>query len=471
MPWYSIMNKLNLFQKNFIYTFSVLISVVLLIHGILYLLIPTLYLNQKHQDLNNLTQELTSYMTHMDNQSILDLSKTFAYVNNTNMRVTIKEQSYPYYGLMQFHIEFNEDLTTEEIQTIQNNLFVETPGELNKVGVILETIQFQNNRNEPIKIQVMMSIQPVHEIKAVTIKLLPYSIIICIIIAGVAAFIYSKKMTRPIRDLLKITNDMAAFKEDISFSSDSNDEIAQLGFHINKMYASLLKAISTLQDNLKRMKNLEEQKEMFFKAASHELRTPLTSLSILLENMIYGIKPYNNHEKYLPQALELVGNTNVKLKQILDASSDDISPDHHHDTVAIHSLISDIIKQNQLLIDHKQLEIEFKATELEVDTNKRLIHDALSNIIGNAVVHSLSNTTIVIDLQEQCLSISNTYHTNQPIETEKLFEPFYRNDKSRGQGITGNGLGLYIAKRNLEHLNIAYNVTNSKNQFIFILYF
>ncbi|UPU39638.1 hypothetical protein MX850_02485 [Erysipelothrix sp. Poltava] len=58
---------------------------------------------------------------------------------------------------------------------------------------------------------------------------------------------------------------MAAFKEGISFSSESNDEIAQLGFHINKMYASLLKAISTLQDNLKRMENLEEQKEMFFK--------------------------------------------------------------------------------------------------------------------------------------------------------------------------------------------------------------
>ncbi|MDE8061134.1 HAMP domain-containing sensor histidine kinase [Erysipelothrix rhusiopathiae] len=465
------MNKLNLFQKNFIYTFSVLISVVLLIHGILYSFIPTLYLNQKHQDLKNLTQELTSYMNHMDNQSILDLSETFAYVNNTNMKVTINNQSYPYYGLMQFHIEFNEDLTIEEIQAIQSNLFVQTPGELNKVGVILETLQFQNNFNEPINVQVMMSVQPVHEIKALTLKLLPYSIVLCIIIAGIAAFVYSKKITKPIRDLLKITNDMAAFKEGISFSSDSNDEIAQLGFHINKMYASLLKAISTLQDNLKRMENLEEQKEMFFKAASHELRTPLTSLSILLENMIYGIKPYHNHEKYLHKALELVGNTNIKLKQILDASSDDISPDHQHDTVAIHALISDIIKQNQLLIEHKHLDIEFKSSQLEVDTNKRLIQDVLNNIIGNAVVHSLSNTTIVIELQEQCLTISNIYLTDQTIETEKLFEPFYRYDKSRGQGITGNGLGLYITKRNLQRLNITYHVQNLDNRFIFKLFF
>lgn len=465
------MNKLNLFQKNFIYTFSVLISVVLLIHGILYSFIPTLYLNQKHQDLKNLTQELSSYMNHMDNQSILDLSETFAYVNNTNMKVTINNQSYPYYGLMQFHIEFNEDLTIEEIQAIQSNLFVQTPGELNKVGVILETLQFQNNFNEPINVQVMMSVQPVHEIKALTLKLLPYSIVLCIIIAGIAAFVYSKKITKPIRDLLKITNDMAAFKEGISFSSESNDEIAQLGFHINKMYASLLKAISTLQDNLKRMENLEEQKEMFFKAASHELRTPLTSLSILLENMIYGIKPYNNHEKYLPKALELVGNTNVKLKQILDASSDDTSSDHQHDTVAIHSLISDIIKQNQLLIEHKHLDIEFNSSQLEVDTNKRLIQDVLNNIIGNAVVHSLSNTTIVIELQEQCLTISNIYLTDQAIETEKLFEPFYRCDKSRGQGITGNGLGLYITKRNLQRLNITYHVQNLDNRFIFKLFF
>ncbi|MDE8339672.1 HAMP domain-containing sensor histidine kinase [Erysipelothrix rhusiopathiae] len=465
------MNKLNLFQKNFIYTFSVLISVVLLIHGILYSFIPTLYLNQKHQDLKNLTQELSSYMNHMDNQSILDLSETFAYVNNTNMKVTINNQSYPYYGLMQFHIEFNEDLTIKEIQAIQSNLFVQTPGELNKVGVILETLQFQNNFNEPINVQVMMSVQPVHEIKALTLKLLPYSIVLCIIIAGIAAFVYSKKITKPIRDLLKITNDMAAFKEGISFSSESNDEIAQLGFHINKMYASLLKAISTLQDNLKRMENLEEQKEMFFKAASHELRTPLTSLSILLENMIYGIKPYNNHEKYLPKALELVGNTNVKLRQILDASSDDISSDHQHDTVAIHSLISDIIKQNQLLIEHKHLDIEFNSSQLEVDTNKRLIQDVLNNIIGNAVVHSLSNTTIVIELQEQCLTISNIYLTDQAIETEKLFEPFYRCDKSRGQGITGNGLGLYITKRNLQRLNITYHVQNLDNRFIFKLFF
>ncbi|MDE8209623.1 sensor histidine kinase, partial [Erysipelothrix rhusiopathiae] len=58
-------------------------------------------------------------------------------------------------------------------------------------------------------------------------------------------------------------------------SSDSNDEIAQLGFHINKMYASLLKAISTLQDNLKRMENLEEHLFLFFEI--------LHSFKIILE--------------------------------------------------------------------------------------------------------------------------------------------------------------------------------------------
>ena len=66
----------------------------------------------------------------------------------------------------------------------------------------------------------------------------------------------------------------------------------------------LTNANSQLTDDVEKFKTLEEQRRNFFAAVSHELKTPLTILKGQIENMILGYGDYQNHEKYLPEALK-----------------------------------------------------------------------------------------------------------------------------------------------------------------------
>ena len=464
------MKRLNLFQKHFVYTISVMLLIVILIHGLIYSLIPKVYLSQKRTQLETITTDLVDHLEGKSIQYAFDFTENFALMSGTNVNLATAQYRQTFLGLMQFDIHIREDLSLQELQELQENLFVATPGAIDQAGLILNKQSFMLNENTQANIQVMMSVQPVYEIKEATLRLIPYSFLISIFISFAAAFYFSKKMSQPIRDLLEITEKMAAFEKDVFFESEGQDEVVALGYNINNMYLKLQTAIYELEDNIKEMYKIEREKEHFFKSASHELKTPLTSLSVLLENMQLNIGVYQDRDYYLKEALQLVTNANDKISQIL-AASDFQSISVQKREFDLKQYISLSLKGYQHIIMKKKLLLKTDLLAASLYTDELYFKVVIDNLLSNAFFYTPSYGEVSVDLSSQNLIIKNELAEGVHIDESLLFEPFYREDTSSSSISRGTGLGLYLVKKNLELLKLDFEVEITEKSFIFKIYF
>ena len=96
---------------------------------------------------------------------------------------------------------------------------------------------------------------------------------------------------------------------------------------------------------------------------------------------------------------------------------------------------------------------------------------AISNIIGNAVIHAPNLADITVSLKKNVLQIQNSGVTIPTSDLEHLFEPFYRVEDSRNRETGGTGLGLYIVKSILERHKFSASINNIENGVCFTIVF
>lgn len=116
------------------------------------------------------------------------------------------------------------------------------------------------------------------------LKALPLSLICCVVISIACSFVYSRRITVPIKQIGTVTEQMAQMKRDAACRISSKDEIGILAENINHLYQSLLSAMESLEIEKQRVSESERSKADFLRAASHELKTPITALNATLEN-------------------------------------------------------------------------------------------------------------------------------------------------------------------------------------------
>ena len=126
------MKKLKLFQKNLFYTFTVLMTVILVLHFAFYNFLPKLYLKIKHQSLDEHVEHLSQEISYQKEEDVFAIVEFFAYLSNTKIRLEMNHQKVNFFGLMPFEIKLDENINRKELEELQNELFVQTPGILNQ---------------------------------------------------------------------------------------------------------------------------------------------------------------------------------------------------------------------------------------------------------------------------------------------------------------------------------------------------
>jgi signal transduction histidine kinase len=130
--------------------------------------------------------------------------------------------------------------------------------------------------------------------------------------------------------------------------------------------------------------------------------------------------------------------------------------------VDIGAVIAEIIADNEHTISARNLKIEYDQKEVTVKTDKEIFKQALSNLIGNAVIHSKEGTTVEIRCDKNSIEIINT--ANEKIDDIKsIREPFVKGSDSRGNN--GSGLGLAIADNNLAMLRYKLELKTEGDKF------
>ena len=202
----------------------------------------------------------------------------------------------------------------------------------------------------------------------------------------------------------------------------------------------------------------EKIRRDFAANVSHELKTPLTSINGFAEMISTGMikddddirKSAHSIQKEAARLLTLI-NEIMRLSQIesglieQEAMTDVYLPDILTETV--HSL--------EHSLEARKVIIDYCAEELTIRANRQMIFELLFNLIDNAIKYNIENGTIKIAITKNDASaritISDTGIGIEPQHQERIFERFYRVDKSRSKQSGGTGLGLSIVKHIVEY--------------------
>ncbi|GAA6311362.1 HAMP domain-containing sensor histidine kinase [Intestinibacter bartlettii] len=449
------------------------------------MLLPSFYTNKKQQDLDNISYQLTEQLQNNNSNKSDEIAKKFADMHNINILLSVNGKNKVYEGIKSCDIYINPDALDEQSLVIDNKTdFIEDNKKSNSTEVkndflkisdssLLYTKKLKTKDNVDASIKVAMDLQYLQEARSVVFMILPYSIGISLIISLFASYIYTKKITKPIKQICDVTKEMQVLKEDAYCDINTGDEIELLATNINSLYKNLLDTIDSLKEEIENVSKSEKSKVDFLRSASHELKTPLMSIHIMLENMILNIGKYKNHDVYLPKCQEAVVNLSSMVQEILDTSRlNSLNGEKELKEVDLKILIESIIEPYKIIAKSKKINMNIDySNSLNINTDKSMLKKALSNIISNAVNYTDNGKNINIYFEKNSLIIENECKPIEQNHLDHIFEAFYRAEFDRNKNTGGNGLGLYIVQQILKTLNISHSFESVQNGMKFTINF
>lgn len=191
--------------------------------------------------------------------------------------------------------------------------------------------------------------------------------------------------------------------------------------------------------------NIEKQKQ-FITNASHELKTPLAVITADIDVLEMTVGEDN---EWLESIKSQTNRMNSLIKTLLNLSNVEQGKNKlHKSEFSITDVIKEQIQELKPLLKDKKIEFEEKNVKVNADVD--LIKQVISILIDNAIKYTPNDGTIKFDITKQGkntkIEISNTCENIENVDVSRVFERFYRDDKSRNKKKDGYGIGLSIAK-------------------------
>lgn len=291
-------------------------------------------------------------------------------------------------------------------------------------------------------------------------------------------YIISRTVTKPILELVKISDKMSRLEFDTKYKGNEKSEIGLLGRHINKLSDELEKTISELKKANNELKNdldkrvqIDDMRTEFLSNVSHELKTPIA----LIQGYAEGLKDCVNDDAesrdfYCDVIIDEAGKMNTLVKNLLNLNELEFSNETiNYEQFDIVDLIKNYIITNDILIKQNGIKVIFDDKKsIYVWSDEFRIEQVVSNYISNAIHYCDGDEKIIkIDFEQKNDKIRvNIYNSGNSIpedELDKLWEKFYKVDKARTREYGGSGVGLSIVKASMSALNQDFGVYNNDN--------
>ncbi|BDS18684.1 TPA: ATP-binding protein [Clostridium perfringens] len=433
------MKDLKIFPKIFIQTFSVIGIIIILMHLLIFLIFPRTYLDTRKAEIYNKANEISR---NMNGKELNYIEQTLDFYSNTG-------------EIKAFIKDVNDNNEVKIKKQVNINL------ESNNNSLIIEEREITINNGKKIYLQFVSTADMQKDAKNLSLKFLPYSLLISLLFSSIISLAYAKSIKNNIQEIKNVTDKMMKLDKKARLKLDSNDEVGQLKEQINDLYTTLLRTIDDLKFKNKEILKLEKLKYNFFKGASHELKTPLASLKIILENMKYNIGKYKERDIYINECIDIVDSLTKNISQILSVHSiENLNNDEEY--LKINDVLEGVLKKYEVLVNQKNITINNYILDENIYIGKTALNIILSNLISNAVKYTDENGVINIGLDKDWLYIENSYGDNKVSDIDKLFEFKFDLNKENS-----NGLGLYIVSNLLNNYNKKFKVLQNREYFVF----
>ncbi len=267
--------------------------------------------------------------------------------------------------------------------------------------------------------------------------------VLALIVSFITVYYLSYRLTRPLREMSKAIKHYAEGDFSYKVKVRGNDEITELAEAFNSMAMSL--------------SSQESSRRSFVANVSHELKTPMTSIGGFIDGILDGTISEENRDHYLRIVSDEVKRLSRLVTGMLNMSK--IEAGEMQINRKNFDISADIFKtllSFEKKINDKAIEIVGLDTmqSITVNADEDMIMQVIYNLIDNAVKFTPNSGYIFIkdykDSEKTFVSIRNSGDGIERDELAKVFERFYKIDRSRSYDVKGAGLGLFLCKSIIE---------------------
>ena len=255
------------------------------------------------------------------------------------------------------------------------------------------------------------------------------------VLGGVATYFISGHALKPLREFSdKIEEVQVQNLADSRIEESKIKELNQLSVSYNKM--------------LERLQDAFEVQRQFTANAAHELRTPLSLMQVQLD--LYHSTQHPGSDADTLQMIKMVTEQNDRLskmvKTLLDMS--ELQTVGRDEQIIMDDLIEEVLEDLEPLAQEKNIKLIGKCKDITMVGSDILIYRLVYNLVENAIKYNHSGGQVTVTAYKEqkhiYLSVADTGSGIPKELRERVFEPFFRVDKSRSRKLGGVGLGLAL---------------------------
>ena len=466
--------------------FTILIIIIFLI-GVNTFALEKFYLYSKQNTLIDVYNQLNDYYNGNDHE--LDLEREMeriAIKNNFDIlikdedNINIYSSSNDFYYVVDSIIGTSDNQRTKEILVSQDNYTIRLQKDFkNGLNYIMLSGVLDNGYNVFIRVP-MTSIQDSVDISNNFLILMAG---FTILIAAVIVSIISKKFTEPILELNKIAKNMA----NLDFShkyrvNDVDDEINDLGKSINlmsdKLEATIKQLRSTnieLEKDIEEKSQIDEMRKTFISDVSHELKTPIALIQGYSEGLLENVNNDDESRKFYAEViLDEANKMNKLVQQLLELMKLEYGKREFNNTsFDIVEAEKEIVRKSQVMLDEKEVSVEFAGLDsLKVYADDFYTEQIITNYLTNAIKNVKEkdgkkfiriDNTVNPKNGKSRIEIFNTGDNISEENMARIWNRFYKVDKSRNRQSGGTGIGLSLVKAIMANYGNDYGAINCED--------
>ncbi len=265
-------------------------------------------------------------------------------------------------------------------------------------------------------------------------KSLVFSVMMALF-GGVVTYFICGRALKPLNEFSKKIEEVQAQNlADSEIEENDVKELNQLSVSYNKM--------------LKRLSEAFETQRQFTANAAHELRTPLAVMQVQLD--VYNSSEHPDNDACATQTIQMVTEQNERLskmvKTLLDMS--ELQTVARDDEIALDALVEEVLADLEPLAQEKNIQLVQACEPVSMMGSDILIYRLVYNLVENAIKYNRLDGTVTVTATEKeghiCIRVEDTGNGIPEELKERVFDPFFRVDKSRSRALGGVGLGLAL---------------------------
>ncbi len=482
--------KINKINKSIAMKIFIITLIFLIIFTSCIFIFETLFFQKFYTSWKMGTLEKNSQLleeTYNKTTEIDEISKLIInFQDNNNSRVGILDKN----GYLKFASNGDpreQSLSVKVIKEAMKQLTSE-PGafvNMKKSGKI-KTYIFQNsafdtktiicvvpNQAKNEVIFVVSSLQPINEASAVIEKIFVYIYIGAFALTILLSIIYSNMIAKPLIKLNRTALKMSKLDFSEKYMVDSQDELGSLGVTLNFLSENLDGALKSLRaanlklkGDIEKERSLEKMRREFVGGISHELKTPISLIEGYAEGIKDDVFEANDKDYYVDVIIDEAKKMGVLVSDMLDlAQLENGNFKLKAEGFYIDKLINITAKKYYTIFNSKKIDVELNlGNNVLVYGDTMRIEQVLTNFITNAIRHTQENGNIEISMKEEkdkiYVVVKNSGENIDQVDLIKIWDKFFKIDKSRNRNLGGTGLGLAITKNILILHNSDFGVEN-----------